>query len=60
LRSCSGAFTWQQYGRSALTSFDVSVLLITWDRQESGAGAGNLIDGYARDLPTVVDVAGIE
>jgi hypothetical protein len=38
----------------------VSVLLITRDRHESGAGAGSLIDGYARDLATVVDVAGVE
>jgi hypothetical protein len=54
-----GALAWPVYSSSALTSFDVSVLLITWDRQERGGGTGNEIDGYACDLPTIVDVAGV-
>jgi hypothetical protein len=42
-----------------ITSLDVSVLPVTRDRQESGAGAGDRIDGDARDLPTIIDVAGV-
>src|SRR6185437_5669661 len=58
-RNDRGDLAGPKYGGSALASFELSVLIIARDRQESVAGVANQIDGYACDLPTVVDVAGI-
>src|SRR5579863_3972710 len=58
-RNDCGDLAGPKYGGSSLASFELSVLIITGNRHESGAGVANPIDGYACDLPTVVDVAGV-